>query len=206
MLENLLRFFFSRSVSRLLFESNIEVHVLRDAEMHDRLYFEIDAVKSALVDSDAVMNSFVSGESLRECLCFAPMNLILHLTQLQSQFAEVCIEHEIVLDPRRGNSFADLAQVHRYNLSAFIYRENAGRLVTLFSCEGMWLQFDGGEIMRCSQEDVNEVTRRGRKPALSSLGNASMRNRSGNGAGGVNGKTPFLLLYQLVSRKPLKKM
>ena len=111
-----------------------------------------------------------------------------------------------MLDPRKGNAFAELGQVHRYRLSAFIYRENAGRLVTVFSCEGTWLQFDGGEIMRCSQEDVNEITRRNRKTGTS-LGNSASRFRvsSGNTGGGVNAKTPFLLLYQLASRKPLKK-
>lgn len=80
MLESFLRFSFSHGVSRLLYESNIEMNVLRDTEMQERLYFEIDAVKSALVDGDTIMNSFVSGESLRECLSFAPMNLVLHLT------------------------------------------------------------------------------------------------------------------------------
>ena len=65
-----------------------------------------------------------------------------------------------MLDPRKGvPCLRDLNMMHTYKLSAFIYREHAGRMVTMFSCYNTWLQFDGAEITRCSIEDVNEITR-----------------------------------------------
>ena len=85
LLEKFLRFAFSNGISRLMFESNIEVKVLRDSELQERLYFDVDTLKSAHIDAEAITNSFVNGgDSLQECLIFMPMNLIVQLSQTQS--------------------------------------------------------------------------------------------------------------------------
>ena len=52
--ERYIRKCFLKGMSRLYFESNLEIHVLRETDLQERLLFEIDVMKSPVINGDAL--------------------------------------------------------------------------------------------------------------------------------------------------------
>ena len=151
LLERFLRLCFAKGMSRLNFESNVEAFVLSETEFQERLIFDIDLVKTPIVNGDSFAQSLVCSESLMEQLVFMSLNIVVRLCSGERLYQEVVIEQSLVLDPRSSPVFESLNHVHYYRLSGFMYREHGGRLVTMFLCDGIWYNFDGGKVMRSNE-------------------------------------------------------
>lgn len=79
------------------------------------------------------------------------LNLIVRLSPTERHYREVVIEQSLVLDPRKAAVLEALTHVHYYKLSGLVYREASGRMVTIFLCDGIWYNFDGGKVMRSDE-------------------------------------------------------